>query len=322
MSTRVPLVLGAGQFGAVNTGERVSNPAVAQELVDLMVNHGYTGIDTSRAYCDGTSEKFLSGLDLKGVARIDSKVYSVNPGDHSPEKVKGSFKASVEALNGKKIRVYYLHIPDRSVPFEDTLEAVNDIYKAGGFEVFGLSNYMAFEVAEIVGICKLRGFVMPTVYQGVYNLIDRLTEDELFPCLRKFNIKFAAYTPLAGGYLTERFFIPNADNKDIPLSKFGPDSKSAWFYTGRYYPAASAVAELKEVSRAHGLTLNEVALRWLQWHSKLQPEDLGVIVGASKKEQLQTTLDDSAKGPLPDAVVEACDATWKKARGAIAQYWI
>ncbi|EKM49705.1 uncharacterized protein PHACADRAFT_265289 [Phanerochaete carnosa HHB-10118-sp] len=319
MPTRIPLILGAGQFGAANTSERVSDPVVAQEFVDLMVSHGYVGVDTSRVCCDGTSEK---RLDLKGVARIDTKVYPEKPGDHSAEKVKESFKASVEALNGKKIRVYYLHSPDRSVPFEDTLEAINDIYKAGGFEVFGLSNYMAFEVAEIVGICKLRGFVMPTVYQGVYNLIDRLTEDELFPCLRKFNIKFAVYAALAGGYLTDRFFVPGPDNKDIPLSKFEPDSKYAWFYTSRYYPAASAVAELKEVAHAHGLTLNEVALRWLQWHSKLQPEDLGVIVAASRKEQLQTSLDDSAKGSLPDAVVEACDATWKKARSAITKYWI
>ncbi|EKM53249.1 uncharacterized protein PHACADRAFT_210939 [Phanerochaete carnosa HHB-10118-sp] len=300
MSTRIPLILGAGQFGAANTDERVSDPAVAQELVDLMVSHGCTSIETSPFYCNGTSEK---------------------PGDHSPEKVKKSFEASVKALNGKKIRVYYLNVPDRSFPFEDTLEAINDIYNAGGFEVFGLANYMAFEVAEVVSICKRRGFVMPTVYQGVYNLIDRLTENELFPCLRKFNIKFAGYTPLAGGYLTERFFVPDA-SKDVPLSKFDPARSSfSWFHTGRYYPSASAVAELKDIAHAHGLTLTEVALRWLQWHSKLQPDDYGVIVAASAKEQLQTILEDSVKGPLPDAVVEACEDTWKKARGAITKYW-
>lgn len=45
-------------------------------------------------------------------------------------------------------------------------------------EEFGLSNYMSWEVAEIVGICKRRGFVLPTVYEGRYNLIDRVVEDE------------------------------------------------------------------------------------------------------------------------------------------------
>jgi aflatoxin B1 aldehyde reductase len=146
---------GAGQFGAVGTHERVSDPSVAQGFLDLMINHGQTGIDTSRIYCQGTSEKvsvhparmvctlsdalawfqrsqLVSELDFKGVIRVDTKNYPAAPGDHSPEKLKEAFKASLDALNGKKIRVFYLHAPDRSVPFEDTLEAVNDIWKSGG----------------------------------------------------------------------------------------------------------------------------------------------------------------------------------------------
>ena len=156
-------------------------------------------------------------------------------------------------------------------------------------EEFGLSNFASWEVAEVVGICERRGFVKPTVYQGVYNLLDRLTEVELFPCLRKFGIKYAAYTPLAGGYLTERFFVPGTDTT---LSKFDPSWSFATFYTSRYYPAAPAVAELKEVAKAHGLTLTEVGLRWLQWHSKLQPGDHGVIVAVSKTGQLKTAIAD------------------------------
>lgn len=45
-------------------------------------------------------------------------------------------------------------------------------------EEFGLSNYMSFEVAEIVGICERRGFVKPAVYEGVYNILDRNNEAE------------------------------------------------------------------------------------------------------------------------------------------------
>lgn len=79
-------------------------------------------------------------------------------------------------------------------------------------EELGLSNYMSWEVAEIVGICKRRGFISPTVYQGVYSLIYRVPEAEyvscpftivccsysfrLFPCLRKFGIRFVAYSVL------------------------------------------------------------------------------------------------------------------------------
>lgn len=63
--------------------------------------------------------------------RIDTKMYPVTPGDHNADKLKATFKRSLDALGAHKIRVFYLHVPDRSVPFEETLGAVNDLYKAG-----------------------------------------------------------------------------------------------------------------------------------------------------------------------------------------------
>lgn len=78
------------------------------------------------------AKQVLGSIDFRGVARVDTKVFPQQPGGHEPEKVKQSFKLSVEALNGKKIRVFFLHAPDRTVPFERTLEAVNEIYLAGG----------------------------------------------------------------------------------------------------------------------------------------------------------------------------------------------
>lgn len=68
--------------------------------------------------------------------------------------------------------IFYLHAPDRSVPFEDTLEECNKMHKEGKFVNLGLSNFTAFEVAEIVIMCKERGWVRPTIYQGVYNAIS------------------------------------------------------------------------------------------------------------------------------------------------------
>lgn len=157
-----------------------------------------------------------------------------------------------------------------------------------------MSNFTSWEVAEVVTICKLRGFVQPTAYQGVYNILDRMNEDELFPCLRKHGIKFAAYSVLAGGYLSDRFFVPSeAAEKAAALRSYSPSNALSWFYTSRYYPMAPYLAELAKVVKAHGLTLNEVSYRWLLWHSKMQPSDLGIIVAASKTEQLENTIADT-----------------------------
>jgi aflatoxin B1 aldehyde reductase len=58
------------------------------------------------------------------------------------------------------------------VPFSETLEAVNELYKKGKFSRLGLSNYTAFEVAEIVIMCNERGWVRPVIYQAMYNAIS------------------------------------------------------------------------------------------------------------------------------------------------------
>jgi aflatoxin B1 aldehyde reductase len=72
--------------------------------------------------------------------------------------------------------MFYLHAPDRTVPYEDTLREINKIHAEGLFERFGLSNYPTWEVAQICEICKRNGWVMPTVYQGIYNAHQRIVE--------------------------------------------------------------------------------------------------------------------------------------------------
>ena len=84
--------------------------------------------------------QILATLDLKGMA-VDTKIYPTSPGAHEPSKLKETFKQSLQALGKYKIRVFYLHAPDRSVPFEDTLEAVNELYNAGHLYVFPMSGF-------------------------------------------------------------------------------------------------------------------------------------------------------------------------------------
>ena len=77
-----------------------------------------------------TISQMLGQLQLQG-ARVDTKIYPHKPGEHEPSHLKATFGLSLEALGPVKIRVFYLHAPDRSVPFERTLEAVNDLYNKG-----------------------------------------------------------------------------------------------------------------------------------------------------------------------------------------------
>jgi len=70
------------------------------------------------------------------------------------------------------VEIFYLHAADRKVPFEKTLEECHKMFKEGKFVKLGLSNFTAYEIAEVVMICRQHGWVRPSIYQGMYNAIS------------------------------------------------------------------------------------------------------------------------------------------------------
>ena len=82
------------------------------------------------------------------------------------------FQESLDALETDCVDIFYLHAADRSVPFQETLAEVDKLHKEGKFVKLGLSNFAAFEVAEVVMHCKANGWVRPTVFQAMYNVIS------------------------------------------------------------------------------------------------------------------------------------------------------
>lgn len=224
-SSRCPLelVLGMASVGDSSDPQaRYTTPEAAEQVTDFFRRRGYDHLDTARAYsvgAPGSSERILGKTKIGEWATIDTKVKSFGPGTHTSKAIAESIQASLDALHVSQVRlpfpppllfigdvwpynscqvnIEYLHAPDRATPFEETCEAMNEAYEAGRFKRFGLSNYTAQEVEEIVSICQKNGWVKPSVYQGQYNLIARIPEEELFPVLRKYNISFYAYRSVA-----------------------------------------------------------------------------------------------------------------------------
>lgn len=71
------------------------------------------------------------------------------------------------------------------------------------FKRFGLANYTAEEIEEVLKTCQEKSFVFPSVFEGSYSAVARLPEDKILPLLRKHNISFYAYSPIAGGFLAK-----------------------------------------------------------------------------------------------------------------------
>jgi len=318
MPSRVPLLYGSASFGEEGKHvARLHTLPECQEVVDLFVGRGYTLFDCARGYGYGTSEEYLGKLDLKG-ARVDTKLFPIE--GCTPENLRKAMNESLKALGPHKIRVLYLHGPDRKVPWADQLRAIDSMYKEGFFEEFGLSNFYSWEVAEIVTLAKDNGWVKPTVYQGIYNVLERTIEPELIPCLKTHGLRYYAYSPLASGILVGKL-MSEADLVNSQGSRWDPKNagRLATMLRTKYAPLLPILKPLKETLEKHDITLSAAALRWLQHHSKLTEED-GVIIGGRSVEQVRTNIDESEQGPLPAEIIEQLDQAWYTAMPKAGNY--
>ena len=209
------VILGLMTFGPPGTedkGARIATLDDYNKNLDYLQKTGYNEVDTARAYIGGDQEGFTREAKWqdRGLS-LATKCYPVQPGDHKPEKLKASLNKSLAELGAKTVDIFYLHAPDRSVPFAETLEACNDLFKEGKFVKLGLSNFAAWEVAEVWNIANERGWVKPTIYQAMYNAVTRDIEKELVPCCRKYGIDIVVYNPLAGGMFSGKY-----KSKEVP----------------------------------------------------------------------------------------------------------
>ena len=286
----VKVVFGAMTIGNGEEQSRVSDLSEAKKILDIFHSYGHNEVDTSRFYGSGSSEEYLGKLNWqeRGIV-MDTKFYPTmgrgmdkDQWTHRPEHLRENLKRSLKALNAKKLDMWYLHGPDRTTPYIDTLREVNNLHKEGYFEKFAISNYMAWEVAQICEICEAHGWVKPVVYQGIYNALNRTVEAELFPCLRYYGMGFYAYNPLGGGFFTGAFTKESEVEKG---SRFDPNKWQGKMYRAKYFRDEyfQALDIVKPAAEKHGLTMAEVALRWMTHHSQLgQKYPDAILIGASR----------------------------------------
>lgn len=129
----------------------------------------------------------------------------------------------------------------------------------------------------------------------------------MFPVLRKYNIAFYAYSPLAGGFFTQKRDVPTKEGGRFD-TKFGIGQ----MYAAKYFKPSFFTALEKLESAAKGLSLVEIATRWIYHHSELKAQfGDAVIIGASKAYQIENSLEFARKGPLPKEIGDVLEQIWK-----------
>lgn len=293
-------------FGTMNLGQQVFRDE-AIEMLQIFHDTGGTELDTAYVYNDGACER-LVGECLTTLPNLRFSVATkVNPrvtGRLDYAAVRNQLDGSLRRLKLDRVDVLYLHFPDASTSIEDPIRALAEEWAAGRFKELGVSNFPLYLISEMLPLCDEVGCPRPTVYEGVYNVLSRKAETELFPALDKLGMRFYAYNPLAGGMLTGRY--RSADEKPAD-GRFVLRAKS---YQQRYWRESyfEAVGIISDACNEAGIPVAEAAYRWLANHSKLDGQrGDGVIVGASRLVQLQQNLSSLRAGPLPAPVVDAME---------------
>lgn len=304
-----------------------------QEQSEAMTAHfsskNLVEVDTARMYQGGKTEgiigKFAPNLTKQIV--ISTKVNPWQPGGMTAEHVLRQANESLTELKSSCVDILYLHAPDHKTPIEETLGAVAQLHKEEKFKRFGLSNYASWQVAEIYYLCKEKGYILPTVYQGMYNVITRHVEGELFPCLRRLNIAFYAYNPLAGGILTNKYKFEDAE--DLTEGRFAgagwAEAYRARFWKRENFEALKLITDALKSAYGEGegaVTMAQACLRWMMHHSKMKGEHGdALIIGASSMSHCVDNLDSAMAGPLKAEVVAAMDAAWEVTQKVVAVYF-
>merc|ERR1719375_2651185 len=173
---------------AWNQSSTPVDDAAASTIVRRFLENGGVEIDTARIYSAGDCEPMVGRVlrEVGGEAPwvLSTKVHPSQPNGLSAEGIRTQFDASLSALGVSKVDVLYLHQPDTEHDLTESLECVDQLIKEGKVRALGLSNYSAEETDRCCELCAANGWTSPSVYQGLYNPLNRMVEETLLPVLR------------------------------------------------------------------------------------------------------------------------------------------
>lgn len=299
-------------LGTMNFGPQLDEVA-SREMVKGFLQTGNREMDTAFVYNGGSTETIIGEIlpELEDNSyEIATKVHPRITGKLDRETILMEFNESLRRMKRDRVDLLYFHFPDGKTPIEEALETVKELHEQGKIKELGLSNYPAWQVIDIAYKCDKIGCPRPTVYQGMYNALCRNVEPELFPAIRALGMRFYAFNPLAGGMLTGKH--KHFEDAPEPGRFARLESYRKRYWKQSYFEAVDAI---KQACDAEGIPMAEAGYRWLSEHSMMDADKGdGILLGASRIEQMTQNMAAVEKGALPQSVLDAMDAAWEIAK--------
>lgn len=268
------LCVGCMSFGKAGTMhawtlDEAGTEAVVRHALDLGINF----FDTANGYSAGTSEEYLGRALKQNIARdkvvIASKVY-FNPGRLSAAAIRREIDGSLKRLGTDYLDLYIIHRFDYETPIEETMEALNELVKAGKVRAIGASAMYGYQFYNMQLAARDHGWAQFQTMENHYNLLYREDERELIPICRQMNVSLMPYSPLAAGHLTRPTWTT-----DTLRSK--TDRVAMGKYDRTEEQDMQIVQRVHTLAERYGVKMQQIALAW-EWAKGVAAP----IIGATK----------------------------------------
>lgn len=286
------LGLGCNNFGPRTDQDR------ATEVVKAALDAGVTFFDTANIYGSGRSEEYL-GRALAGHSRDEVVIATkfgmqMAPGPYgrggSRKHMVAECERSLRRLGTEFIDLYYLHAPDPATPIAETLDALDDLVRAGKVRYVACSNFAGWQIADAEHTARARGTSRFIACQSEWSLVRREVEAEVVPACEAFGLGVVPFFPLAAGLLTGKYTRgePPPEGTRMASSPYMADMATDAVY--------DTIDRLAAVAAASGRSLLELAIGWLA----AQPSVPSVLVGATRPAQVAANAAAAGVALSPD----------------------
>lgn len=282
------LCLGMMTYGSKSWRPWVLEEAEARPFIKRALDVGINFYDTADMYSLGVSEEILgNALQELGVQRKDvvvaTKVFNAmgegpNDAGLSRKHIMDSIDASLRRLKMDYVDLYQIHRWDYATPIEETMEALNDVVRAGKARYIGASSMFAWQFTKAQYVAQLHGWTRFVTMQNHYNLIYREEEREMIPACIDQGVGLIPWSPIARGFLGRT----RASVKDTIRSQTDQYAQQMYYRDEDFDVAERA----QEVAAARGVTPSQVALAWML----NKPHITAPIIGSSKMEHLEQAI--------------------------------
>ncbi len=295
------ICLGCMSFGdsEIWTHKWVLNEENSRPIIKRALELGINFFDTANVYSLGRSEEIL-GKALKDYAKRDevviaTKVFSrmrdgPNGAGLSRKVIMNEIDNSLKRLGTDYVDLYIIHRWDYTTPIEETMDALNDLVKAGKVRYIGASAMYAWQFQKALYTAEKHGWTKFISMQNHYNLIYREDERELIPLCKDQKIGLTPYSPLAAGRLARDWSETTYRLQTDEVAKSKYDSTK---------DADKAIVDrVAELANKHGVSRAQISLAWLLHKDPVNAP----IVGATKITHLEDAVGAIAVKLTPEEI--------------------